>query len=116
MVSGSLISALVLIPLIALVGEGLTAPLFPETKRHHPRARPRAQIWARYVRYIGAGAVAAAGIVTVIRALPTMYQSLRAVLGGLRGGDVAADGGAVPRTDRDIPGWVVRGRRRWRWC
>ncbi len=51
--------------------------------------------------------MAAAGIVTVIRALPTMYQSLRAVLGGLRGGDVAADGGAVPRTDRDIPGWVV---------
>jgi len=106
MVSGSLISALVLTPLIALVGEGLTAPLFPEA-RATIREMPAGDIWSRYVRYIGAGAVAAAGIVTVIRALPTMYQSLRAVLGGLRGGDVAADGGAVPRTDRDIPGWVI---------
>jgi putative OPT family oligopeptide transporter len=106
MVSGSLISALVLIPLIALVGQGLTAPLFPEATATIG-AMSAGQIWGRYVRYIGAGAVAAAGIVTVIRALPTMYQSLRAVLGGLRGGDVAADGGAVPRTDRDIPGWVV---------
>jgi putative OPT family oligopeptide transporter len=106
MVSGSLISALVLIPLIALVGQGLTAPLFPESTATIG-AMSAGLIWSRYVRYIGAGAVAAAGIVTVIRALPTMYQSLRAVLGGLRGGDVAADGGAVPRTDRDIPGFVV---------
>jgi hypothetical protein len=65
------------------------------------------QIWSRYVRYIGAGAVAAAGIVAVARALPTMYQSLAAVLRGLRGSDVPAAGGAVPRTDRDIPGWIV---------
>src|SRR5688572_13292478 len=106
MVSGSLISAMVLTPLIALVGEGLPTPLFPEATIPI-RDLSAGQIWGRYVRYIGAGAVAAAGIVTVIRALPTMYQSLSAVLGGLRGGDVAADGGAVPRTDRDIPGWVV---------
>jgi putative OPT family oligopeptide transporter len=109
MVSGSLISALVLIPLIALVGQGLTTPLFPETKDTiGAMAGPgSAGIWGRYVRYIGAGAVAAAGIVTVLRALPTMWSSLKAVLAGLRGGDVAADGSAVPRTDRDIPGWVV---------
>jgi putative OPT family oligopeptide transporter len=106
MVSGSLISALVFIPLIALVGEGLTTPLFPEATATI-RDLSAGQIWGRYVRYIGAGAVAAAGIVTVIRTLPTMYQSLAAVLRGLRGGDVAADGSAVPRTDRDIPGWVV---------
>jgi putative OPT family oligopeptide transporter len=106
MVSGSLISALVLIPLIALVGQGLTTPLFPESSTTIG-AMSAGQIWGRYVRYIGAGAVAAAGIVTVIRALPTMYESLKAVLGGLRGGEVAADGGAVARTERDIPGWVV---------
>jgi putative OPT family oligopeptide transporter len=106
MVSGSLISALVLTPLLALVGEGLAAPLFPEVKTTI-RDMSAGQIWSRYVRYIGAGAVAAAGIVTVIRALPTMYRSLRAVLGGLRGGDVGADGQAVERTDRDIPGWIV---------
>jgi putative OPT family oligopeptide transporter len=107
MVAGSLISSLVLIPLIALVGEGLTTPLFPETTRTI-RELTAAQIWSRYVRYIGAGAVAAAGIVAVARALPTMYQSLAAVLKGLRGDDAARRGGeAVPRTDRDVPGWVI---------
>ena len=107
MVSGSLISALVLIPLIALVGDGLTAPLFPEAARtiHDMKA---GQIWSRYVRYIGAGAVAAAGIVTVARALPTMYASLMAVLRGLRASPDAREAeAAVPRTDRDLPGWVV---------
>ncbi|HEX2643895.1 MAG TPA: oligopeptide transporter, OPT family [Thermoanaerobaculia bacterium] len=107
MVSGSLISALVLTPLIALVGDGLTAPLFPELTTPI-RDLAAGQIWARYVRYIGAGAVAAAGIVTVIRALPTMYESLKAVLQGLRREGVDVDSSAaVPRTDRDVPGWFV---------
>jgi putative OPT family oligopeptide transporter len=107
MVSGSLISSLVLIPLIALVGEGLTTPLFPEATTPI-RDLSAGQIWARYVRYIGAGAVAAAGIVTVARSLPIMYTSLAAVVRGVRreGVDVESSG-AVPRTDRDIPGWVV---------
>ena len=107
MVSGSLISALALTPLIALVGEGLTAPLFPEATTPI-RDLSAGQIWGRYVRYIGAGAVAAAGIVTVIRALPTMYQSLTAVLRGVKTEGAGVETGAgVPRTDRDIPGWVV---------
>src|SRR5687767_10541308 len=105
MVAGSLISSLVLIPLLALVGEGLATPLFPETTLSI-REMSAGQIWSRYVRYIGAGAVAAAGIVAVARALPTMYQSLAAVIKGLRGSDVPG-GGEVPRTDRDIPGWIV---------
>lgn len=106
MVSGSLISALVITPLIALVGQGLPTPLFPETTRTISELSSD-QIWSRYVRYIGAGAVAAAGIVTVIRTLPTMYRSLAAVLAGLRSSDVPGTEGEVPRTDRDIPGWVV---------
>ncbi len=107
MVSGSLISAVVLTPLIALVGAGLPAPLFPEATRAI-RDMTAGQIWSRYVRYIGAGAVAAAGIVTVVRALPTMYASLAAVLRGLRGRAASDEGGAgAPRTDRDLPGWVV---------
>ncbi|HET9228259.1 MAG TPA: oligopeptide transporter, OPT family [Thermoanaerobaculia bacterium] len=106
MVSGSLISALALTPLIALVGEGLTAPLFPEATTPI-RDLSAGQIWGRYVRYIGAGAVAAAGIVTVIRALPTMYNSLNAVLRGVRTEGAGVAGAGVPRTDRDVPGWVV---------
>ena len=34
------------------------------------------EIWARYVRYIGAGAVAAAGIITVVRGLPSMVDAI----------------------------------------
>jgi putative OPT family oligopeptide transporter len=107
MVSGSLISALVLTPLIALVGAGLTAPMFPETKVAIA-AMTAGQIWSRYVRYIGAGAVAAAGIVAVVKALPTMATSFAAVIRGLRRTGVEiADGEATPRTDRDLPSWVV---------
>lgn len=107
LVSGSLISAVALTPLIALVGEGLPQPLFPETTTLI-RDLSAGQIWSRYVRYIGAGAVAAAGIVAVIRALPTMVSSLKAVIKGLRTGN-DSEGGPVPRTDRDVPGWVVLG-------
>jgi putative OPT family oligopeptide transporter len=107
MVSGSLISAVVLAPLIATVGDGLTAPLFPEAKNLVRDMSP-GDLWGRYSRYIGAGAVTAAALVTVARALPTMYSSFRAVVKGLRSG---ASGGAaqaeVERTDRDLPGWVT---------
>src|SRR5207248_3794436 len=65
-----------------------------------------AQIWSRYVRYIGAGAVAAAGIVAVIKALPTMASSFAAVMRGLRRGGVETSENA-PRTDRDVPSWIV---------
>jgi putative OPT family oligopeptide transporter len=105
MVAGSLISWLALIPLISMVGAGLPAPFAPEAALTIAAMSPT-QIWGRYVRYIGAGAVALAGIVTVARSLPTMYRSLAAVIAGLRGSTGGA-GEAVPRTDRDLPGWVV---------
>lgn len=103
MVAGSLISAVVFAPLIALLGDGLTAPFFPEAVKPIRDMSP-GQIWSRYVRYIGAGAVAAAGILAVVRALPAMYASLRAVLQGLRGEGVGA---TRERTDRDLPDWVL---------
>jgi putative OPT family oligopeptide transporter len=107
MVSGSLISALVLTPLIALVGQGLTAPFFPETTTLIADLSA-GQIWSRYVRYIGAGAVAAAGIVTVLRSIPIMANSVAAVVLGMRRKGTGAEGeGAVPRTDQDLPGWVI---------
>ncbi|MGZ8867105.1 MAG: OPT family oligopeptide transporter [Thermoanaerobaculia bacterium] len=106
MVSGSLISALVLTPLIAQFGAGLTEPMFPEMK-NTIASMSAGQIWSRYVRYIGAGAVAAAGLVAVARALPTMWTSFSAVVAGLRGGEAAkARGEGLERTDRDVPAWV----------
>lgn len=106
MFSGSLISAIVLTPIIALVGAGLTTPLFPETTTTIASLTP-GQVWSRYVRYIGAGAVAAAGIVAVARALPTMWTSFAAVMHGLRQKSAQSAEQAVPRTDRDVPSWIV---------
>ena len=103
MVSGSLISAIVLTPIIALIGAGLTAPMFPEAKLTI-EAMTASQIWSRYVRYIGAGAVAAAGLFAVARALPTMINSFKAVVRGLRKDDTSGPG---ERTDRDVRAWVV---------
>src|SRR5229473_693512 len=59
-VAGSLISSLVLIPLIAWIGAALPAPLYPETQRLVAQMSG-GDLWSRYVRYIGAGAVAVAG-------------------------------------------------------
>lgn len=105
MVAGGLISSLALIPLIAHFGENLPAPLFPESVKLVRDMSP-GEIWSRYIRYIGAGAVAFAGIVTVIRSLPTMYASL---VDGLKG--FTAAGRAVNavklRTQRDLPMAVV---------
>jgi putative OPT family oligopeptide transporter len=105
MVAGSLISAVVLAPLIATVGADLAGPLFPEAKKLVRDMSP-SDLWSRYSRYIGAGAVTAAALVTVAKAMPTMVSSFRAVVKGLRGGD-AASAATVERTDRDVPGWVT---------
>ncbi len=68
-VAGSIVSSLVLIPLIAWMGAHLGAPLYPETVRLVTDMGV-GDIWSRYVRYIGAGAVATAGILTVARNFP----------------------------------------------
>jgi len=106
-VAGALISAVTLTPLIAWLGAGLQVPLYPETQRLVAEMDATA-IWSRYVRYIGAGSVAAAGILTVLRGLPTMWGAFAAVARGLR---ADARGGAAPgeRTDRDLPAWFVFG-------
>jgi putative OPT family oligopeptide transporter len=107
-VAGSLVSALVLIPLISWIGSGLTTPLYPETQRLIS-AMSTGDLWARYVRYIGAGAVATAGILTVLRGLPTMVGSFAAVVRGLRKSGNPADSALTPDTDRDLPGSFVVG-------
>jgi putative OPT family oligopeptide transporter len=104
MVGGGLLSWLVLIPAIAWWGEGLASPLFPETVSTIAEMSP-SQIWSRYVRYIGAGAVATGGLITLIRSVPTMIESFRIGARQIRrqiGGDGAA-AAAEPRTGRDLP-------------
>jgi putative OPT family oligopeptide transporter len=106
MVGGGLLSWLVLIPAIALFGEGRPSPLFPGTTPIS--AMSPDEIWSRYIRYIGAGAVAAGGIINLLKALPTILDSFRASWRDLRltrdeGGD------ARPRTERDLPLSLVLG-------
>ncbi len=108
LVAGSLVSSLVLIPLIAWIGGGLTEPLYPETQRLIS-AMTTNDIWQRYVRYIGAGAVATAGILTVLRGLPTMIGAFAAVARGLRKRGGSGVVGEIPRTERDLPGSFVIG-------
>jgi putative OPT family oligopeptide transporter len=108
-VAGSVISALVLTPLIAWAGAQGGQPLPPETSQL-VTDMSAGQIWSRYVRYIGAGAVAVAGLLTVIRNLPAMAGAFFAVAKGMRGAGGATAGGAVPETDRDVhPGFVFGG-------
>lgn len=98
MVAGAALSALVIIPLINLWGGGLTEPLFPETVKLIRDMEP-GEIWHRYVRYIGAGAVATGGIITLIRSIPTMIESFRL---GVRHLGRGREDAAVERTDRDL--------------
>ncbi|UCH83761.1 MAG: oligopeptide transporter, OPT family [Candidatus Latescibacterota bacterium] len=59
------------------------------------------QIWEGYIRIIGAGAVAAAGIITVARSIPTMIESLRIGVKELRSSAAGLDEGKL-RTERDL--------------
>jgi putative OPT family oligopeptide transporter len=105
-VAGAIISALAITPLIAWMGGSMTTPLYPETTRLVAEMSA-GDIWSKYVRYIGAGAVATAGILTVLRGLPTMAGAFFAVARGVRGSGVGA--GGIERTDRDLPGGFVLG-------
>jgi putative OPT family oligopeptide transporter len=111
LVAGSLVSALVLIPLITWIGGGLSAPLFPETTKLVSQMGA-SDIWSRYVRYIGAGAVAVAGLLTVAKNLPTMGGAFAGVVRSLsrrRRSDAAESLGTGPAADRDLPGTFVIG-------
>jgi putative OPT family oligopeptide transporter len=103
-VAGAVVSALALIPLIAWIGAGLPGPLYPET-RVLVAEMSASDIWSRYIRYIGAGAVATAGILTVARNLPTMAGAFVAVLRGMRKGTGPHD--ERDPKDQDLPGSFI---------
>ncbi|MFQ5652325.1 MAG: OPT family oligopeptide transporter [bacterium] len=105
MVGGALLSWLVLIPAIAYWGEGRVEPLYPETLKTIAEMTP-ALIWTRYVRYIGAGAVATGGLITLIRSIPTMIESFRVGARQVKA-RLGQKEAVVPRTSRDLPLTVV---------
>ncbi len=99
MVGGGVLSFLVLIPAIKYFGGGWMTPLAPETA-HLIKDMTVTQIQKAYILYIGAGAVAAGGIISLFRSLPTIWSGLKGGLADLRGSrGQAAD---APRTDQDL--------------
>jgi putative OPT family oligopeptide transporter len=101
--AGGSLAYLVLIPAIKLFGSGLDRPIFAETKLI--RDMSPAEVRAEFVFYIGAGAVASAGIIALIRSLPTIISAFRSGFQDLRG-SVGATASRL-RTDVDLPIWVT---------
>jgi putative OPT family oligopeptide transporter len=104
--SGGVFSWLVLMPAIKFFGSlAPSMALYPSTVPIPLMTSD--QLWASYVRPMGAGAVAAAGVITLAKTLPTIWNALVAGLKDVRAG--AAEGGApaVSRTDRDLSIKVV---------
>ncbi len=106
MFAGGVFSWLVLMPAIYFFGSHLSGPLYPAVK---PVAQMSpGEMWSAYVRPMGAGAVAASGLITLMKTIPTIVSALKAGLGNLRKGAAAAAAGNE-RTDRDLPMTVVLG-------
>lgn len=103
MAGGGVLAYLVLIPMIKFFGENLTQPLAPGTsliKDMSPN-----QIRGAYILYIGAGAVAAGGIISLFKSLPLIWHGLREGLKDFRG--AGPGGGQRKRTDNDLSMKVV---------
>lgn len=101
MFGGSALAWLVLIPLIDLWGGD--AVVYPAGVPMS--ALGSGEIWNNYIRYVGAGAVGFAGIVTLLKSLPTIVESFKLGLAHAGGG---ADAG-LPRTQQDLPMRLVLG-------
>ncbi|BCU80890.1 oligopeptide transporter, OPT family protein [Polycladomyces abyssicola] len=100
MLAGGLLAWIVLIPAISFFGAGSTQPILPAAD---PISKMDAwTIWKEYIRYIGAGAVAAGGLITLVKTLPILYSSIRDTVRGIRA-NRNGETVAIERTDRDIP-------------
>ena len=99
MAAGGVLAYLVLIPMISFFGQYLGSTVVPPGTTPISEMDPDA-VRNAYVLYIGAGAVAAGGIISLFRSLPTIWHGLKGGLRDLRGGQAATD--ANPRTDQDL--------------
>ena len=100
MMAGGVLSSFVLIPIITLFGSNLSEPLFPA--KMLIREMSIHDIWRNYVLYIGAGAVAAGGIISLFQSLPTIVNGAKSGLASVFGSK-AADAEVKDRTSDDLP-------------
>lgn len=103
MLGGGILASWVLIPMIKLFGDGLTSPLFPATTLISEMSLH--DIWRSYVLYIGAGAVAAGGVISLLQSLPTIARGAVSGLKGLVGS--SQEKTVATRTEKDLPLWLV---------
>lgn len=85
MLAGSIVAWLGFIPLIKFFGGLAETPIFPSTMLISEMSA--ADIWSNYIKYIGAGAVAMGGFISLARSLPTIINSFKQAMGGLGKGD-----------------------------
>ncbi|AWM40915.1 OPT oligopeptide transporter protein [Gemmata obscuriglobus] len=104
MMGGAVLGYLVILPIIYFVGENNPNAIPPGVKPIKDMSL--SQIRNAYLLYIGAGCVASAGIISMLKTLPLIVRSFRSSLSSVSVGA----GGDVPRTDRDMPmSWVLGG-------
>lgn len=96
MLAGAILAWLGFIPAITFFGESVTTPIFPSTDPI--AALGYWGIWSKYIRYIGAGAVATGGIISLVKALPTIIGSFKDAIKGFGAKAI----GNVERTDKDL--------------
>ena len=99
MCAGGVLAYLVLIPMIKFFGDSLGAALPPGTIPISQMSP--GDVRGAYILYIGAGAVAAGGIISLIRALPLILSSIRSGIGDFKAS--RAGGASTARTEQDLP-------------
>jgi putative OPT family oligopeptide transporter len=100
--AGGVFSWLVLMPLIYFFGKGLSHPIFPGTIPIEQMGP--GQLWITYIRPMGAGAVAAAGLITLLKTMPTILNALTAGFRNMKSGATAKK---PIRTEDDLSMSVV---------
>ncbi len=102
MMSGAVLAYLVMVPLIVMFGSGLSQALAPATPGQLIRDMDVGNLRDKYILYIGAGAVATGGIISMFQALPLIIRSLHGAFGDLASGGAKGKAQAG-RTQRDLP-------------
>ena len=103
--AGSILSTFVLVPMICAIGQHVPFALAPGLV---PIAQMSPElVFKNYVRIIGVGAIAGAGIMGVLAGMPAMIRSIGKNLAGLRQAKDNSPKGAVARTDRTLPNSFV---------
>src|SRR5436190_9466550 len=107
MFAGGVLSWLVLLPLLSIMGSYMPGP-FPPVPASGLRIDQMSagQLWSAYIRYTGAGAVLASGLITLARTIPTIVASFR---DSVKDFNASSRGAAVVRTERDLPLTIVLG-------